>query len=123
MARNRLSNKLLRHTLSSRFTLQYNFNMISPLIAISVFLVTALMDALHAVYTKAVGDEKPAIAATSGAVIYLISAFAVIQYTQNPIYIVFVVLGSWTGTYVAIKYKEKLLKIKRKIFSSGEAGG
>jgi UDP-N-acetylmuramyl pentapeptide phosphotransferase/UDP-N-acetylglucosamine-1-phosphate transferase len=80
--------------------------MIDPLIAISVFLVTGLMDALHAVYTKAVSDAKPALAATSGSVIYLISAYAVIQYTQNLWYLLFMVTGSWFGTYLTIKYKK-----------------
>jgi uncharacterized membrane protein YfcA len=80
--------------------------MIDPFIALSIFLVTGLMDALHAVYTKAIGDNKPAMAATSGSVIYLISAYAVIQYTQNWWYLLFMVAGSWVGTYLTVKYKK-----------------
>ncbi len=84
--------------------------MIEPFIAISIFLLTAVMDALHAVYTKAISDSKPALAATSGSVIYLISAYAVIQYTQNLWYLLFMVAGSWVGTYSTMVYKQKIRK-------------
>lgn len=76
--------------------------MIDPIIALSVFLVTAFMDVLHAIYTKAVSEDRPVLAATSGSVVYMVSAYAVIQYTQNWIYILFMVGGSWIGTYLTI---------------------
>jgi uncharacterized membrane protein YfcA len=76
---------------------------IDPLVALLVFLLTAVMDALHAVYTKAVASNQAGRAATFGSVIYLISGFAVIQYTQNHVYLVFMVLGSWIGVYLSVK--------------------
>jgi uncharacterized membrane protein YfcA len=84
--------------------------MIDPITACSVFIVTAFMDALHAIYTKAINEEKPALAATAGSFIYVVSAYAVIQYTQNWIYVLFMVAGSWVGTYLTMKYKRKIQK-------------
>lgn len=79
--------------------------MINPATAVGVFLLTAGMDALHAVYTKAVGDERAVLAASSGSVIYIVSAFAVIQYTQDWRYVIAMCAGSWVGTYVMVRRK------------------
>lgn len=76
--------------------------MVDSLIAVTIFVATAFMDALHVVYTQAIGEEKPGAAATSGALIYVVSAFAVIQYTQNWVYVLFMVAGSWVGTYATV---------------------
>lgn len=62
-----------------------------------------MMDALHAVYTRAIAARRAGRAATFGSAIYLISAFAVLQYTDNPWYLIFVVTGSWVGTYLSVK--------------------
>jgi hypothetical protein len=35
---------------------------------------------------------------------YLLSAFAVISYTKNPIYTLFAAAGSWFGAYCAVTW-------------------
>jgi hypothetical protein len=35
---------------------------------------------------------------------YLISAFAVISYTQNWVYVLFAAIGSWIGAYMSITF-------------------
>ncbi len=76
-------------------------------VAICVFVLTALMDALHAIYTRSVAQHRALSAATFGSAIYLISAFAVLQYTQNPWYLGFVVSGSWVGTFLSVKFGKR----------------
>jgi uncharacterized membrane protein YfcA len=78
---------------------------IDPATAVGIFLLTAGMDALHAVYTKAVGDDQAVLAASSGSVIYIISAFSVIHYTQDWRYLIAMCTGSWVGTYVMVRRK------------------
>jgi hypothetical protein len=34
----------------------------------------------------------------------LLSAFAVINYTGNPVYVVFAALGSWVGAYLSVSW-------------------
>lgn len=33
---------------------------------------------------------------------YMLSAFSVISYTENPVYVVFAALGSWIGAYLSV---------------------
>jgi uncharacterized membrane protein YfcA len=76
-------------------------------VALAVFLLTALMDGLHAIYTRAIATHCAGRAATFGSLIYLISAFAILQYTQNGWYLLFVVAGSWIGTYMGVKIQSR----------------
>ncbi len=78
-------------------------NAFEPNIAFTIFILTLVMDALHAIYTRAVAANRAGRAATFGSLIYLISGFAVIHYTQNHLYLLCVVAGSWVGTYLSIK--------------------
>jgi hypothetical protein len=38
---------------------------------------------------------------------YLLSAFAVINYTGNPVYVIFAALGSWIGAFGAVTWLVK----------------
>lgn len=75
----------------------------NPTMAALVFLITALMDVVRAAYVKSVARNRAAVAATSGALVYLISAFSAFQFSQNLYYLLFVAAGSWTGTYAFLK--------------------
>jgi hypothetical protein len=44
------------------------------------------------------------VAASWSSVWYLLSAFAVISYTGNPIYVAFAAIGSWLGAYGAVTW-------------------
>lgn len=80
---------------------------IDPLIALAVFVIIIVIDALHVLYTKAVAEDLPARAANFGALIYLGSAFSVLSYTENPAYLIFVVVGSWIGVYLTVRFHPK----------------
>ena len=78
---------------------------IDPLIALGVIAATALTDAVCVLFTSSVMHRKDLAAANWSSLSYTaLSAFAVISFTNNWIYIVFAALGSWIGAYATMKY-------------------
>lgn len=75
---------------------------IDPLIALGVFAATAVTDAVYVMFTAAVSARQRVPAATWSSLWYLLSAFAVISYTSNWIYVGFAALGSWVGAFASI---------------------
>ena len=61
----------------------------NPLIAMGVVASTAATDAVYVLFTAAVAARRRSVAASWSSIWYLLSAFAVISYTGNPIYVVF----------------------------------
>ena len=76
----------------------------NPLIALGVMASTAATDAVYVLFTAAVAARRRGIAASWSSVWYLLSAFAVISYTGNPIYVVFAAAGSWLGAFGAVTW-------------------
>jgi hypothetical protein len=76
----------------------------NPLIAAGVVASTAATDAVYVMFTAAVTARRRTTAATWSSIWYLLSAFAVISYTGNPIYVVFAALGSWLGAFGALTF-------------------
>ncbi len=79
-----------------------------PLIAIGVMASTALTDAVYVLFNSAVSARRRISAASWSSVWYLLSAFAVISYTGNPIYVVFAASGSWLGAFVAVTWLNRM---------------
>jgi hypothetical protein len=77
---------------------------LDPGIALIVFVLTLALDGLHIVYTRQVMARRAVAAANSGAITYLIYAFAIIESTHNWSYIVVMAAGSWVGTYLALRF-------------------
>ena len=77
---------------------------IDPWIALGVVAATALTDAVCVLYTSSVVHRRDLAAANWSGLSYMLSAFAVISFTNNWIYVVFAALGSWIGAYVTMKY-------------------
>ena len=77
---------------------------LNPLIAMAVFAATIVTDAVYVFFTAAVASRHRIRAANWSAVWYLLSAFAVINYTGNPVYVVFAALGSWVGAYLSVTW-------------------
>jgi uncharacterized membrane protein YhaH (DUF805 family) len=75
---------------------------ISPLIALGVFSATAVTDAAYVFFNAAVGARRRVRAANWSAIWYLLSAFAVISYTENPVYVAFAAMGSWLGAFTSV---------------------
>jgi hypothetical protein len=77
---------------------------LNPFIAAAVFGATIVTDAVYVFFTAAVTARHRFRAANWSAVWYLLSAFAVINYTGNPVYVVFAALGSWVGAYLSVTW-------------------
>jgi hypothetical protein len=71
-------------------------------LACGVVLSTAATDAVYVMFNSAVSSQRRVSAATWSSVWYLLSAFAVISYTKNWVYVCFAAVGSWIGAYVSM---------------------
>jgi len=60
-------------------------------------------DAVYVFFTAAVTARHRFRAANW----YLLPAFAVINYTGNPVYVVFAALGSWVGAYLSVTWLKR----------------
>jgi hypothetical protein len=77
---------------------------IDPLTAAGVVLATAATDAVYVMFTSAVVARRRVWAANWSGLWYLLSAFAVISYTQNWVYICFAAAGSWIGAFLSLTF-------------------
>jgi hypothetical protein len=75
---------------------------IEPLVALGVVVTTAATDAVYVLFSAAVSGRRRISAATWSSVWYLLSAFAVISYTSNWVYVCFAAFGSWIGAYASM---------------------
>ena len=75
---------------------------IDPLVALGVLLATGVTDAAYVFFNAAVTARHRIRAANWSAIWYLLSAFAVIKYTENAAYVLFAALGSWLGAYLSV---------------------
>ena len=73
---------------------------INPLIAIGVVASTAATDAAYVFFNAAVTSRRRVWAANW----YMLSAFAVISYTDNAAYVAFAALGSWVGAFTSVTW-------------------
>jgi hypothetical protein len=77
---------------------------IDPLIALGVVVCTAATDAVYVMFTASVAARRRLPAASWSSVWYLLSAFAVISYTSNWIYVCFAAIGSWIGAFASMSF-------------------
>ncbi len=78
-----------------------------PLIALGVTASTAATDAVYVLFNAAVTSRRRTVAANWSSLWYLLSAFAVISYTGNPVYVFFAAAGSWLGAFGAVSWLGK----------------
>ena len=76
----------------------------NPLTAAGVVLATAATDAVYVMFTSAVVTRRRIPAANWSSLWYLLSSYAVINYTENWIYVMFAALGSWLGAFATITF-------------------
>lgn len=79
---------------------------LSAITAVFVFVVYLAIDTLYARYTIAVTQLESHRAASSAAIIYFLLAVGVLNYTDNPLYILPMVVGSWCGTFFTVEYEK-----------------
>jgi hypothetical protein len=79
--------------------LALDFSTFNWVLASATFLAYLAVDALYAVYTIEVLRLRPASAATSGALIHVLSAFGIVNPVHNALYVIPLALGGWLGTF------------------------
>lgn len=77
---------------------------VRPLIALGVLGSTAATDAAYVFFNAAVSGRRRVWAANWSAIWYLLSAFAVISYTENAVYVLFAAAGSWIGAFLSMTW-------------------
>src|SRR6516162_3189342 len=88
---------------------------VHPLIALGVLASTAATDAAYVFFNAAVSGRRRVRAANWSAIWYLLSAFAVISYTENATYVVFAATGSWLGAFASVTW------LRREYSGDGQA--
>src|ERR1700757_2628002 len=77
---------------------------VHPLIALGVLASTAATDAAFVVFNAGVSGRRRFWGANWSAIWYLLSAFAVISYTENAVYVLFAATGSWLGAFASVTW-------------------
>ena len=77
---------------------------VDPLIGAGVLACTAVTDAAYVLFTAAVAARRRISAANWSGVWYLLSAFAVISYTQIPPMSCSRPFGSWLGAFASVTW-------------------
>ncbi len=77
---------------------------VEPLLATAVLVATAGTDAVYVMFTNAVVRRHRLPAASWSSIWYLLSSFAVINYTQHWAYVIFAAAGSFIGAYVTMTF-------------------
>ena len=80
-----------------------NFSYVQALI---VFISYIFIDMLYASYILAVNKKLAFRAAFISAVMYSLLSYGVISYSENKLYLIPLIMGSFIGTYIVVK-KEK----------------
>ena len=79
----------------------------SIMTALGVFMAYLTIDWLFTEYTLSIVELKPFKAASVGGFIYLLSAYGVINFVANPVYVAAMVAGGWLGTYLSVWLKKE----------------
>ncbi|QFU15525.1 hypothetical protein [Microvirga thermotolerans] len=77
---------------------------LDSLVALGVVLATATTDAAYVFFNAAVVARRRVRAANWSGIWYLLSAFAVISYTEHAIYVLFAAFGSWIGAFLSVTW-------------------
>src|SRR5260370_35064264 len=80
---------------------------INPLIALGVLASTAATDAAYVFFNAAVTSRRRIWAANWSAIWYMLSAFAVISYTENAVYVAFAALASWLCAFASVTWRHR----------------
>jgi hypothetical protein len=78
-------------------------------IALAVTVATAATDAVYVRFTSAVVLRRRISAANWSGLWYILSSYAVINYTDNWVYVIFAALGSWLGAFLSLTFTHQAI--------------
>lgn len=74
---------------------------------IIVFLAVTLVDIIWALYIKAIAQNAVIRAGITATAIYILGEYAILAYTESPIYIIPATLGAFIGTILTVYWNKK----------------
>lgn len=80
-----------------------NFNYYT---AFLVFVAYFVIDILYALYVVYVGKRNAIGAAFASALLYSLSAYGVVTFSKNILYVIPLAFGAFLGTYFTIRYQK-----------------
>ncbi len=86
---------------------------IDPLVAAGVLASTAATDAVYVFFNAAVSARRRVAAASWSSAWYMLSAFAVISYTSNWVYVLFAAAGAWIGGFLSITALDYVVPLRK----------
>jgi len=87
-------------------------------VAILIFITYFILDMFYAYYILCIESRQNLMSSFMAGMITSLSAFGIVSFSKNMIYIVPLFLGAFVGTYVTMKLKEILQSRKRKVDNS-----
>jgi hypothetical protein len=88
---------------------------------LGLFFTYLVFDILYVQYILCVSKLNAFQAANISVIMYFLTAFGTVQYVDNFLNIIPIIIGSWLGTYVTLRYeirrknKKKAVKLPPKI--------
>jgi uncharacterized protein YebE (UPF0316 family) len=74
---------------------------------ILAFIAMFLTDVFYTYYLKAVQGEQALRASSWATIIYIVAAFAIIEYNTNHLLLIPAALGAFCGTFVGMKIRKR----------------
>jgi hypothetical protein len=75
-------------------------------LALAIVINYIIIDGLYAQYTLDVISLKPIKSASIGSLMYILSAFGIINFINNVLYVIPMLIGSWLGTFLIVMYEK-----------------
>lgn len=92
-----------------------NLDQFNISIAILIFTTYFILDMFYAYYILCIESRQNLMSSFMAGMITSLSAFGVVSFSQNMLYVVPLFLGAFAGTYFTMKLKEILQSRKRKV--------
>jgi hypothetical protein len=84
-------------------------------IAILIFVTYFILDMFYAYYILCIESRQNLMSSFMAGMITSLSAFGIVSFSKNMMYVIPLFLGAFAGTYVTMKAKEILQSRKRKV--------
>lgn len=84
-------------------------------LAYLIFITYFILDMFYAYYILCIESRKNLMSSFMAGMITSLSAFGVVSFSKNMLYVVPLFLGAFAGTYFTMKLKEILQSRKRKV--------
>lgn len=82
--------------------------------SVVLFIVALILDAVFALYTLAVTKHQSVKAGILSALIYILSAFGILSFVNNKLYVIPLSLGAFFGAFLIVEKEKRDNKKEKK---------